>query len=114
VIALLRARDDESVVMSYSVCEGFPNPVVAGAAPPVEVDPDSGHEDARDAFYALPPAEQWSKCLAELRTGVNGLELKPNNWEEFRFMHCLSVQDLSADDREGRMREAVERMNASA
>ncbi len=106
VIALLLARDDEPVVMSYSVCEGFPNPTAAGVVS-MEDDPDEEFEDAREAFDLLPRSEQWAACMAELRTGVNGLEFKPDNWEEFRFVHRLSMLDLMTEDWEERLRETA-------
>jgi hypothetical protein len=106
VIALLLARDDEPVVMSYSVCKGFPNPTAAGVVS-IEDDPDEEFEGAREAFDLLPRSEQWATCMAELRTGVNGLEFKPDNWEEFRFVHRLSMLDLMADDWEERLRETA-------
>jgi hypothetical protein len=114
VIALLRGRDDEPVVMSYSVCDGFPNPVVAGVAPAIEDDPDGEYEGAREAFSELPKPEQWAACMAELRTGVNGLEFKPDNWGEFRFVHRLSMLDMMADDWEERVREAAGWMASTA
>jgi hypothetical protein len=113
VIALLRSRDDEPVVMSYSVCDGFPNPVVAGVARAIEDDLDGECEGEGEAFYESPRSEQWAACMAELRTGVNGLEFRPDNWEEFRFVHRLSMLDLMADDWEERVREAAEWMAAA-
>lgn len=113
VIALLRSRDDEPVVMSYSVCSEFPNAVIAGVAPDVEEDPEEEYAVAREAFEGLPFVDQWSAAMARLRSGYNGLELKPDNWEEFRFMHCLSMQDLAANDWEERVREAVEWMTST-
>lgn len=114
VIALLLARDDEPVVMSYSVCNGFPNPVIAGVAPDYRDDPEDEYEEAREAFSLSPKPEQWAACMAQLRTGVNGLEFRPDNWEGFRFMHKLSMTDLMADDWEDRLRGTVEWLRESA
>lgn len=113
VIALLLARADEPVVMSYSVCEGFPNPTAAGVVP-IEDDPDDEFEDVREAFNLLPKAERWAACMARLRAGVNGLEFRPDTWEEFRFMHNLSMADLMADDWEDRLRGTVEWLREAA
>ena len=113
VIALLLARDDEPVVMSYSVCESFPNPAAAGVSPAIEDDPDDEYEDAREAFNLSPKPDQWAACMAKLRTGTNGLEFRPDNWAEFRFMHKLSMADLMADDWETRLRETVEWMRTA-
>lgn len=79
VVELLRARDDEPVVTSYSVCEQFPNPGITGV-----------HGEAeRDQFYERPHNEQWRAALVGLRArepedGL-GYELKPDGWESYIF-----------------------------
>lgn len=78
VIALLRERDDEPVVTSYSVCEQFPNAYMAGF-----------RGDDSDDFYELPRIEQWERSLEALRA-IDMLEMKPDNWERFRFGNATS------------------------
>lgn len=64
IVEFLRARSDEPVVLSYSVCDGFPNPGVADA------------EDS-DAWYELPREERWATAWAKLR-GRDDLRIKPD------------------------------------
>lgn len=70
VIALLRSRDDEPVVTSYSVCEQFPNHSVAEWTD--DCDGDSWHD--------LPDNEQWDLAISKLREKFGGLEMKPERW----------------------------------
>jgi hypothetical protein len=82
VAALLRERVDEPVVWSYSVSDGWPNPTVAG-----------WEEGREEAFMLLPEVEQWQLSMEGLR-GQGGLEMRPDDWESFRFGHGLTVDDL--------------------
>jgi len=74
--AHLRARDDEPVVTSYSVTEGFPNAGVAERGHLWTPDPDADGKD----WYALPDDEQWRLCMTALRVGASYLELRPDLW----------------------------------
>jgi hypothetical protein len=80
-IRLLKGRDTEPVVTSYSVGDGFPNAGLAVDAgmwsPPG--DPDDEERDW-DAWYDLPPDEQWEVCMKALRKTAGGLELRPDHW----------------------------------
>ena len=129
VIALLRSRDDEPVVTSYSVCDQFPNsngwvapPLPAdwvpswatseeGLAEWAEVEEDSKaserHEAEREQWWDLSDDERWSIALTELRANVGGLELTPDNWAGFRFYHQLTVFDLHAPDYAARLDAAL-------
>lgn len=82
--SLLRQRDDEPVVTSYSVCQSFPNPGIAGWT-----DDQDG-----DGFYELPRDEQWSRALAGLRASQDGLEWKPDRWASFRFGDGITAMEL--------------------
>jgi hypothetical protein len=73
--AWLQSREDEPAVTSYSVCEPFPNPGVAGA----------DGKEARELWYAQPPARRWESALAGLRG--NHPELTPDDWDDYRFGH---------------------------
>lgn len=134
VMELLRSRADEPVVMSYSVCESFPNSTAAGWEPPPMpegwapnwADDDKGRaewerdyadperreeeyaEAAGDLWYDLPDAEQWRIAMEGLRASRDGLELKPDNWQTFRFRHRLSFLDLLASDRDERLAAVFE------
>lgn len=104
VMAVLRSRDDEPVVTSYSGCNGFPNPAVANWTPEGQPeDPDSYGEWVSDEWGKLDDATQWSLAIAGLRADPGGLEMRPDNWATFRFRHCLTVFDLFARDRDARL-----------
>jgi hypothetical protein len=92
VIALLRERDDEPVVTSYSVCDRFPNP-----------GPDTRYSDD---WYELDGAEQWRLGMEWLRQSAGKLELRPEQ-ESYRFTHNLTIFDLFAPDWEGRLDRAL-------
>lgn len=92
VIELLRKRDDEPVVTSFSVTDQFPNLTVAreaGDAPkPTPEQWEEHGEDARwMAFSELPEAEQWDRCMKALRARGAHYELRPDNWYEVHYDH---------------------------
>lgn len=80
VMVLLRSRDDEPVVLSYSVCESFPN---ANHLP----DPEGWDREklGSDWFYELSKEETWARAFPALVESGGGLELKPDGWSEFYF-----------------------------
>lgn len=85
VIALLRERDDEPVVTSYSVCEGFPNITIVRQEGTWH--PTKPAWDAEEEWYDLPDEEQWATAMAALRAKQeNGsrLRLWPGDWERWR------------------------------
>lgn len=138
VITLLRSRDDEPAVTSYSVCSSFPNRTIAGWEPPPMPDEwapdwaadDKGSDewgemtaDAREEYYyetacdqwgELPDDVRWAQGMAGLRASRDGLELRPDNWQAFRFRHNLSVFDLLAADRDVRLAAVFETSEVSA
>jgi hypothetical protein len=120
VIEFLRAQDDEPVVMSYSVTDGFPNEMVGDWMPPWPADvpkklgwdglseeQQTERQTRADAWWELDDAEQWRISMAGLRQHGGGRELRPGNWQEFRFGHRLSVLDLVAQDWEDRLARAL-------
>ncbi|RKR92678.1 hypothetical protein BDK92_7155 [Micromonospora pisi] len=131
VIELLRARDDEPVVTSYSVEDQFPNRKAARWEPVIKPDwrPDwaygdganewadmtaAGQEDYRDQhveelWSEIPTARRWELGMAGLRGNPGRLELTPDDWDGFVFGHGLSVFDLLAHDRDARLEEAFAR-----
>lgn len=102
VIEFLRSRDDEPVVMSYSVCDGFPNEYLAREAgvwtrpEPVkpegwsdedwnELDEDSKHDYA-ESWYKLSEDEQWDLCMKALREHWTGrVDIHPDMWSKRGF-----------------------------
>jgi hypothetical protein len=134
VIGLLRSRDDEPVVTSYSVCDWFPSADVAlGPCPPMPVGwyppgwdeedraeweelehkSDYWEEHLRDRWGAQPAEDQWEQAMAALRGCDRGLELKPDDWGTFAFTHELSAVDLYADDYADRITAALDRLEAT-
>jgi len=71
VINLLKSRSDAPVVMSYSVCDSFPNCGAAG------ID--------YEQWDLMSEQEQWDAAIQGLRDEGRGLELKPDNWNDFHF-----------------------------
>ena len=78
VKSALESRDDESVVMSYSVCDAFP---------------ESGM--------------QWDAAVDELRREQPWLQLTPESLADTMFSAPVSVYDLFASDRDERVRAAA-------
>lgn len=95
VAELLRAKDDEPVVTSYSVCDSFPSRGVAENARLWEPEPDD--EDG-DSWYDLPEAEQWSLCLQALREDAEWMSLSPDKWRwpDFYFDTAITGYHVAA------------------
>lgn len=86
VVALLKKTDKEPVVLSYSVCEQFPNSYIArqgGYKPKFDKD---GEEDY-DAWYDLSDDKRWELAFKGLKKSGGGLEISPRRWKypEFHF-----------------------------
>lgn len=106
VTTALRARDTEPMVMSYSVTNSFPNSEVGDWLPEwpegvehswsaLTPDQQTEREIRSEAWYELPRNEQWERSLRTLRAQSHrGLELKPDDWIDYRFGHNLTVWDL--------------------
>jgi hypothetical protein len=118
VAALLRSRNDEPVVMSYSVCDAFPNAHASDWLPPWPTgkpqdwdalsEAEQDEREARtEAWYDLDGEEQWARGMRWLRAEPGMKQLEPIGWAEFRFGHGLSVFDLIAPDRDARVAAAL-------
>jgi hypothetical protein len=98
-VEMLRSRDDEPVVCSYSVCDQFPNEHTAG------------YENKKnpDAWYDLSRDKRWKMAMKGLRENGGGLEMKPDNWGAYRFSHGLSMFDIRriADEANAAARKTV-------
>lgn len=129
VIDLLRRRDDEPVVMSYTVCDSFPDIRATTWKPDESKFPrqlgecSAGHEDrsvcneyicweitedylheyAMEQFAALSNEEQWRYGLEYLRE--YGPRIQPDEWETYRFGQSVSAFDMAADRWERIMEE---------
>ncbi len=122
VSELLRRRDGEPVVTSYSVTRQFPDREAAGWEPPEAAElADAGaaaggsdddaedHEDSEEdiedediedeteaAWYALPAPERWSIAMKALRDGDKWLEIKPENFRTYWFDGDLDAFKIQA------------------
>jgi hypothetical protein len=90
VVELLRSRDDEPVVTSYSVTEQFPNRFVAS---------EHGSWDAtldNDRWYDLSDAEQWQFAMDGLRKQNESahLEIKPETFAQQGYGNGMSGFDI--------------------
>lgn len=88
VLKFLESCDSNPVVLSYSVCEQFPNPVIANFKGDVDF----------DGFYDLSFEDQWDKSMVGLRE-EHGLEIKPENWDDFYFGKGLTGFDIIKSNR---------------
>jgi hypothetical protein len=95
VVKLLRSRDDEPIVTSYSVTEQFPNRYIAqeyGEWEPDEEDPNG------DSWYELPEEEQWNFAMDGLRyyNQEGTIEMKPETFAIQGYGDGLSGFDIIA------------------
>lgn len=114
VAALLRASTKGPVVMSFSVCEGFPNAYTGDWMPAwpegVEEKWDALTEEQQkersersEAWYDLPESKQWAisvKGLKDPKRKLFNEPLTPQNLRTYRFGHELSFLDLISGDLE--------------
>jgi hypothetical protein len=131
VVELLRSRDDEPVVVHYSVEDSFPSRSVADWAPPEMPEgwapdwatdrSDAGEwasmpddqrraywgEHVSDLWYELPLAERWERSLAGLREKRPWIRLYPD-LAHYTFHLGVNVYDLFAPDRDERVRAAAQ------
>lgn len=137
VLALLRSRDDEPVVTSYSVCDQFPNRHIADWRPPDLPEgwvPDWAATDGRnewdamsadeqtsewrdhalDRWYDLPAEQRWDLAMAGLRRERPWGRLAPDTLAEVTFGPPVTVYDLFAPDRDERVRAACARDTVAA
>ena len=86
VIELLAADSDNPIVLSYSICESFPNRFVAE----YEDDVDG------DTWYEMNKSDQWAIGIEALRTH-RWLELKPSTFGDYGFDECVNSFAILAD-----------------
>ncbi len=125
VVEFLRGRDDEPVVLSYSVCAGFPNAETAGYLGEwpqgVERNWDAltGEQQAErerlhEQWYELPREEQWRLAIDRLRLDKPWARLAPDTLASVTFSTPVTVYDLFAADRDDRIRRATGRSTTAA
>ncbi|MEU4234822.1 hypothetical protein AB0F17_62005 [Nonomuraea sp. NPDC026600] len=104
VLAFLRERDDEPVVLHYSGDWGFPSPEAAAFELPED---EHGGADLAP-WDALPDDRQWELAVAGLRRGRPWARLAPDTLAEVPFGPMVSVYDLFAPNRDERVRRAAD------
>lgn len=118
VVPLLRARDDEPVVLSHSGSEGFPNSAVGDWMPAwpegVERRWDALSEDVQrirnrreEEWDELPDERRWELSMAGLRTDRPWARLAPDMLRANTFHLPVTVYDLFASDRDERLRAVL-------
>lgn len=118
VVPLLRSRSDEPVVMSYSVCDDFPNASTGDWMPPwpegvskdwdaLSAEQQQAREGRGEAWYELSSERQWEISMAGLRDDLPWARLSPETLREVTFGHPVTVYDLISADRDGRLRATL-------
>jgi hypothetical protein len=87
VIPFLRERDDDPVVVSYSVTGESLGELARGDMPFEEWD-------------ALGQEERWALSLKAVRESDDNLEMSPADWPHFYFDHGITALDLVSSDRD--------------
>lgn len=98
---LLLLDDENPVVMSYSVCESFPNNEMAveggwrqPLAPAGPGQDEGDREPDWDAFYELDDADRWRWSLAGLRKQKGIKPISPTTLRGHKFGHGKSLIDI--------------------
>lgn len=105
---LLRSRSDEPVVMSYSVCEAFPNNTVIDDWYD-SAEKESEHMALSEKWDELDNAEQWDLAMPALRKNKPWARIAPGTLGEVWFGLPVTVFDLLAPDRDERIAAAVDK-----
>ncbi len=100
VVAMLRRRDDEPVVLHDSSGNWFPAAEFAGV-------------DANE-WENLRDAQRWDAALTVLRAERPWARLAPDTLSTVRFLHGLTIYDLFAPDRDERVHRAFAAAGAEA
>jgi hypothetical protein len=118
VLPLLCARNDEPVVLSYSVTESFPDELVGDWMPPwpdgVERDwnalteaQQEEREARREQFTELPYDEQWGISMRGLRETRSWAQLSADRLRTQFFHLPLTVHDVMRPDRAEHLRSVL-------
>lgn len=117
VQALLRETADGPVVLSYSVCDSFPNPHTRLDWPGRDVEKWDDYTEAeqraieefREAWYDNEDhAARWSAGMEYLRQRKPWARLAPDTLGSVTFGPGVTVYDLLAPDRDERVTRACE------
>lgn len=114
VVSLLRSRDDEPVVLSYSVTDGFPNARIGGLLPPDFPDyldlSDEQWEQVETAdghWGELPADRQWEEAMRGLRTHRAWARIGPDTLRAQMFSWPVTAYDLFREDRADHLRAVL-------
>ena len=83
VIKLLNLNSKTPVVLSYSVCDGFPNPYGLGRS-----------EGFSDKFWDMPYEEQWRLAFSALKKSRGGLKICRETWNDFYYNDGMTAMDI--------------------
>ena len=119
VVALLRDTTTHPgpVVLSYSICDGFPNPDVALTMPtwPNGIPKDwnalttvqqEERRTAITAWYNLPESQQWETAMDGIRRDQSWANIGPTNLTTTTFGPPITLFDLFHTDRVDRVHAA--------
>lgn len=86
LIELLEKEKESHIVMSYTVCDCFPNSYIAGWT----------DENDGDDWDDLPDNEQWDLAFEQLLKNNESqmLEIRPEDWDGFHFHKNITAFDL--------------------
>lgn len=119
VTELLRETDDGPVVLSYSVCDQFPNSDVSTWMPPwpegveerwdaLTEEQQAERSERQEAWCELPADEQWDMAMEGLRGSKPWLQLTPETLAGTTFHLPVTVYDILAPDRDERVAAAAD------
>lgn len=95
VVELLKENTTSPVVMSYSVCEQFPNCGVGDWMDKIFRD-DEHRDEHADKWYELPDDEKWRISMDGLKAKSGKLKIKPDDWRGYGYGLGLSAFDVVA------------------
>lgn len=116
VRGFLLIRDDEPVVLSYSVCDQFPNPATHPSWPGEHNKPWSDHTPERqqamsewdEKYYdEMRDDEKWQGGMEWLRQHRPWAQITPDNLRSTSFGPMVTVYDLLSPDRDDVVRQAT-------
>jgi hypothetical protein len=104
VVPLLRARDDEPVVLSRSYGDPFPRPEIAGWTQPAQ----------REEWHRLSGEEKWRIAMAAHRESGQWCRLSPDTLRTSFFSSPITAYDLTNPDRAEYVRDVLRAENGEA
>lgn len=87
-VKMLENDDQHPVVLSYSICDGFPSAEAAGY-------------DDEEGWYDLSTSKQWELGMCELRKNKQWHELSPDWWDGYYYawgMTSFAIRQYCAED----------------